>query len=109
MFHVQQRPLASVIEVGDDLDAFSSPALDRAITLAESASTPIVVSLEQCAYCDSSALGVLIRAKRRLDDRLYIVVPEDAMARRIFEIADLIDVLEIIENVPTSLVPPMAS
>lgn len=110
MFRVQYTPLAGLIEIRDDLDASSTPGLDEAMTLAASESNRIVVSLEHCDYCDSSALGVFIRQKKRLGDRLIIVVPKNITVRRIFEITDLINVLDIADSLPDPLLlPPFAS
>lgn len=102
-FHVQRIDRSGVIDVGEDLDGFSSPAFEKTITRAESENDHIVVSLERCAYCDSTALAVLIRAKKRLGDRLLIIVPKDVSVRRIFEITDLIDVLGVLERIPDTL------
>lgn len=97
MFHVQQTPAASVVEVVDDLDAFSCPDLEKAVGLAEAHGRRIVVTLAHCDYCDSSGLAVLIRLKRRLGEKLTIVVPSKARVRKIFEVTDLVSALNIVD------------
>ncbi len=109
MFHVQKHQEASLIEVGDDLDCFSAPALESAIALIEAADETAVVSLEHCDYCDSSGLAVLIKAKKRLGSRLVIVVPEQSKAYRIFTLTDLLKPLDIKGERPDAIdVAPLA-
>lgn len=103
LFHVQRTPLASVLEVEEDLNAFTSPALEKAVRIAESVSGLIIVRLEYCNYCDSSGLGVFIRLKQRLGNRIIFVIPKNVAVRHIFEITDLIGVLDITDELPDPL------
>jgi anti-anti-sigma factor len=79
-----------IINVEHDLDICSSGSLASAIGLASAvADRHIIVSLEDCKFCDASALAVLLGAKASLGARLSIVVPLGRAARRIFEITNL--------------------
>ena len=102
-FEIRETPDATIIHVAQDLDIATSPDLEKAIAIAEARAKKIVVSLEHCTYCDSSALGVLIRTKKHLGDRLVTVVPIENRARRIFEITGLVAALEICDAWPESL------
>ena len=104
MFHVQQRGAASLIEVREDLDIATASTLESAIVIAECTSTArIVVSLEHCPYCDSSGLAALIRSKKRLGDRLIVVVPLESRVRRVFEVTGLTAALDLHPNLRVAL------
>ena len=95
MYHVLQRENASIIQVDDDLDIASAPALASAINLAATATAEqrIIVSLEQCTFCDSTGLGVFATAKKRLEERFVVVLPLESRIRRVFNITGLTEVL----------------
>lgn len=104
MFHVQQRGNANLIDVREDLDIATASTLESAIVIAECTSASrIVVSLESCPYCDSSALAALIRSKKRLGDRLTIVVPIESRTRRIFDMTGLSAKLDVRTDVNAAL------
>jgi anti-anti-sigma factor len=107
MFHVYERGGVNVIEVAADLDIASSGALGSAIELA--AHMPYqrtVVNLVDCQYCDSTGLSVLVRAKRRLGERLVIVGPSRSAGRRAFEITDLTQALALCTTLEEALTIP---
>jgi anti-anti-sigma factor len=67
MFDVRSQSGVCIIAINSDLDIANAHELESAIALAESASErPIIVSLSECPYCDSSGLAVFVRAKQRL-------------------------------------------
>lgn len=105
MFYVQQRGGRSVIEVRDDLDMLSSPALEASIILADESaeSGRIIVSLAECPYCDSTGLSVLIRAKKRLGSRLAIVVTPGGHLTRLLEVSGLRETLVPHDSVDAAL------
>ena len=85
-----------VIAAGGELDAYAAPELSDAF--AELAhGDRVVVDLSSVSFLDSTALGVVVRAMREIDDRRggsRIVLPKGA-ARRIFEITTLDSVLPV--------------
>jgi len=107
MFHVSEQCGVNVIAVAADLDIASSGALASAIELA--AHMPYqrtVVNLVDCQYCDSTGLSVLVRAKRRLRDRLAIVGPSRIAGRRAFEITELTEALALCTTLEEALTIP---
>ncbi len=82
-----------VMPVAGDVDIEHADLLEAAI-LADDADT-LVLDLSNLRYLDSMTLAVLVRQRRRLGPRLHIVLPLAAKARRIFEIAGLIDALGV--------------
>jgi anti-sigma B factor antagonist len=76
-----------VVSVAGELDLYTVPALERALLSAEDGGA-IVVELSECTFIDSTALGILLAAKRRLGiagPRLSIVAPSPEV-RQPFEL-----------------------
>jgi anti-sigma B factor antagonist len=85
-----------------EVDAHTAPELRQAVAvhLADPAVTQLIVDLSRTTFLDSSALGVLIGAFKRMrerDGRLDVVQPAAAL-RRIFEITALDRILSLYES-----------
>jgi anti-sigma B factor antagonist len=87
-----------VVAVRGEIDLFTAPELKSALSEAiESGHTRIVVDLTDTTFLDSTALGVLIGAVKRLrsrDGRLTIVNVDDNIAKT-FEITGLDQIFPI--------------
>jgi anti-sigma B factor antagonist len=90
---------AHVIAVSGEVDIFTAPELKRAIgTAIDEGARRIVVDLTDTRFLDSTALGVLIGAVKRLrlvDGRMMIVNTEASTAKT-FEITGLDQIFEIV-------------
>ena len=100
-FSLSQESLDSerhVVAVRGEIDLFTAPELKSALSEAiESGHTRIVVDLTDTTFLDSTALGVLIGAVKRLrsrDGRLTIVNVDDNIAKT-FEITGLDQIFTI--------------
>ncbi len=100
-FALTQEPLPDgglVIAVRGEIDLFTAPELKAALTEAiEGDIRRIVVDLTETGFLDSTALGVLIGALKRLrsrDGRLTIVNVDESIAKT-FEITSLDQILTI--------------
>ena len=100
-FSLSQESLDSerhVVAVRGEIDLFTAPELKSALSEAiESGHTRIVVDLTDTTFLDSTALGVLIGAVKRLrsrDGRLTIVNVDDNIAKT-FEITGLDQIFPI--------------
>ena len=86
----------TVIEITGDLDMASAPALRQLILQQLSQGTrSLAVDLTTADFVDSSGLGVLVAALKRVrthDGELAVVCP-DPRLRRIFELTELVSVL----------------
>jgi anti-anti-sigma factor len=80
---------AAVVRVVGDLDILCCNAFAEALDGAAQGPGRVIVSLEDCEYCDSSGLLVLIRARKSLGERLVVVVPRDSGLNRLFDITGL--------------------
>jgi len=110
MFTVSQHNDSSVIAVQHDLDLATTASLGRAIAHAALATgSRIVVSLVDCHYCDASGLRVLLAAKSQLGRRLSIVVPRVGSVRRIFELTELTERLELCDDLDLAVISAAAS
>jgi anti-sigma B factor antagonist len=100
-FSLSQESLDSerhVVAVRGEIDLFTAPDLKSALSEAiDSGHTRIVVDLTDTTFLDSTALGVLIGAVKRLrsrDGRLTIVNVDDNIAKT-FEITGLDQIFPI--------------
>ncbi len=81
---------AAVVRVTEEIDFVSAPRLEHIIKTVELAGPGrIVISLEDCRYCDSTCLGIVLRAVSRIGPRLGVVVPPGTIARRLFEVTGM--------------------
>ena len=99
----EDRPAsgAHVIAVAGEVDIFTAPELKRAIAGAiDGGARELVVDLTETRFLDSTALGVLIGAVKRLrpvEGRLVIVNTEQSTAKT-FEITGLDQIFTIVET-----------
>ena len=83
---IEQSGRARVVRGTGELDAFAAPDLTSAFD-AIRGERSVVADLSRVSFIDSTALGVIVRAVRALDDegaRVQVVLPAGS-ARRIFE------------------------
>ena len=90
-----------VIAVGGEIDLFTAPEMKAALLGAiDAGKTRIVVDLSRTTFLDSTALGVLIGAIKRLrsrDGALTIVNTESTIAKT-FEITGLDQIFTITDT-----------
>jgi anti-sigma B factor antagonist len=99
----EDRPTSGVhvVAVAGEVDIFTAPELKRAIASAiDGGARAVVVDLTETRFLDSTALGVLIGAVKRLrplDGRLLIVNTEPSTAKT-FEITGLDQIFTIVST-----------
>jgi anti-anti-sigma factor len=87
---IEQSATATIVRGAGELDAFAAPDLAAAFSELRGA-VSVLADLERVSFMDSTALGVIVRGVRTLDEegaRVRIVLPRGP-ARRIFEITTL--------------------
>jgi len=89
---------ATVVIAQGELDAYVAPHLSAVLERAAARDDGgVVVDLEEVAFMDSTALGVVVRAVRKLGEsgrRVKVVLPRGT-ARRVFEITTVDRVLPV--------------
>lgn len=88
---VEQQGDACVVKLAGELDLYNAPQVREALTGA-AADSPgrIVVDLSEVEFIDSTALGVLIEARTRLDNRrAFLLAAPGLETRRALEISGL--------------------
>jgi anti-sigma B factor antagonist len=82
---------ACVVRLGGELDLYNAPQMREALTDACSDSPArIVVDLSEVEFIDSTALGVLIESRARLDNqRAFLLAAPGLETRRALEISGL--------------------
>ena len=92
---------ASVVEVGGEVDLHSASALREELLKAAEGEKPcIVVDLSRVSFIDSTGLGVLVGALKRVRETgaLSLVCPQRSV-RRVFEITGLMQVFPFFDTV----------
>jgi anti-sigma B factor antagonist len=89
-----------VIALRGEWDLYNRPELEAALLAAEAAAESLVViDLSFATFIDSSVLGALVEARKRLQERARIaVVAEDRQIRKVFEITGLDGVFALHES-----------
>jgi anti-sigma B factor antagonist len=88
-----------IVAVRGEIDLFTAPELKQKLTDAiEGGKTRIVVDLTQTTFLDSTALGVLIGAVKRLRTRdgALVIVNVDQNIAKTFEITGLDQIFTIV-------------
>lgn len=85
----------SVVDVTGDLDMATAPALRQLVLqLLSSGARLIAIDLTAADFVDSTGLGMLVAALKRVrthDGELVVICPEPRL-RRIFELTELVTV-----------------
>jgi len=91
-----------IVRVGGEVDLFTAPKLKEGILdLLNGGVTKLVVDLEKVDFMDSTGLGVLVGALRRLKERdgtLSLVCPQGPVLR-VLEVTGLSKVFDIHDTV----------
>jgi anti-sigma B factor antagonist len=90
-----------VVAVRGEIDLFTAPELKQKLTDAiEGGKSRIVVDLSETTFLDSTALGVLIGAVKRLRSRdgALVIVNTDQNIAKTFEITGLDQIFTILDN-----------
>jgi anti-sigma B factor antagonist len=101
---------AAIVRLAGELDAHDAPRMrelfTRAVDAVGSAGTPrLVLDLSALEFLDSTALGTMIGALRRVREAggdMAVVLPETT-ARRIFEVTGLDTVLDVRPSLQAAL------
>ena len=92
----------SVVDVKGEIDVYTAPKLrEKLIELVSEGSYDVVVNLEGVDFLDSTGLGVLVGALKRVkahDGNLSLVCTQDKILK-IFKITGLTKVFPIYESV----------
>ncbi len=90
-----------VVAVRGEIDLFTAPELKKTLQEAiENGATRVVVDLSETTFLDSTALGVLIGAVKRLRSRdgSLAIVNTDASIAKTFEITGLDQIFTILDT-----------
>ena len=96
---------ACVVRLGGELDLYNASELREALNGACAASPErVVVNLEEVEFIDSTALGVLIEARTKLENRRAFLLASPALeTRRALQISGLDRHFTVLESVSDAL------
>jgi anti-sigma B factor antagonist len=108
-FEIEDRSVDAdthVVSVSGEIDLFTAPEFKQRVSAPiDEGRTHVVVDLTETTFIDSSSLGVLIgahRRLRRLDGRLVVVCSNDAIVKT-FRITGLDGVFTIVARLEEAL------
>ena len=113
-FDIETRDLgrdAVVVAVTGDIDLFTTPEFKESVAAAMSAGPRmLVIDLTRATFLDSSSLGVLIGAHRRLtrrNGRLVVACDQPAILK-VLRVTGLDGVFDVVDAVPGAHDPAAA-
>jgi len=98
---VKTERQVSVVEIGGEIDLHVAPQLRGALLrVGEGDSPRVVVDLSEVSFLDSTGIGVLVGALKRVREKggALAFCGVQARVRRVFEITGLMDALPIFES-----------
>jgi anti-sigma B factor antagonist len=90
-----------IIEAAGEIDMATAPALATAINAADRTVRRVIVNLTEISFLDSSGLNTLIHCTHELEERditVRVVSPKDENVRRVLEITQLIQRLNVVDS-----------
>jgi anti-sigma B factor antagonist len=97
----------TVVEMPEEIDATSSDDIrEQLLSLLNTGNGPVIIDLTGTAFCDSSTLKALIRARTLADAagrRLYAAVPPSGPVRRIFKLTAISRLIPIHDDLDTAI------
>jgi anti-sigma B factor antagonist len=103
---VEEVGTACVVRLGGELDLYNAAQVGMALADAcAQAPERLVVDLEKVEFIDSTALGVLIETRTKLDNRGgFLLAAPGLQTRRALEISGLDKLFAVHDTVPEALV-----
>lgn len=90
-----------LVEVNGEIDIYTSPSVKESInSLIAKGSYNFIINLDQVRYIDSTGLGVLIGALKKVrehDGHIYLVCV-DQQIKKVFNITGLVKIFRIFES-----------
>ncbi len=99
--NVRESGDAYVVELGGEIDVYTSPKVKDAITeLIDQGHYNLVINLEKVRYIDSTGLGVLIGGLKRVREHggTVSLVCTNPQIRKIFDITGLVKIFGIYDD-----------
>jgi anti-sigma B factor antagonist len=97
---------SDIVELTGEIDVYTSPKVKDAITdLIDKGRYNLIISLEDVRYIDSTGLGVLIGALKRVREHggSVSLVCTNPQIKKIFEITGLVKIFGMHENEASAL------
>ncbi|RYG63980.1 anti-sigma factor antagonist [bacterium] len=98
---VKTQGIATVVEVGGEIDLHSAPQLRAELLKAVEAVTPrVVIDLGEVTFIDSTGIGVLVGALKRAREKggALNFCGIQSRVKRVFEITGLMSALPLFES-----------
>jgi anti-sigma B factor antagonist len=96
---VSESGAVLVLRIGGELDAASRASIEPAVMTATASASSAVIDLAELTFCDSSGIAMFIAAHENAKAHGAVLAVRGVRppVRRVFEIAHLDDLIELIE------------
>ena len=92
-----------VVELSGEHDMSTMPVIEPAMAAACRDGNLVVVDLSRATFIDSSVLSMLLRAHKRIGNRLRVAVASGSRVHRIFEITQMDRYITLSETLDRAL------
>jgi anti-sigma B factor antagonist len=101
---VERRNGDVVVRLAGEIDLYNAAEVGAALEeLASSGPARVVVDLAEVDFVDSTALGTLIEARKRLSSSRLVLAAPGRDVRRALEVAGLLEHFDVHESVDAAL------
>jgi anti-anti-sigma factor len=106
---VERRSGATVVRLAGELDLYNAPALRETLfALADEQPERLVIDLSEVEFVDSTALGVLIETRTKLDNRrAFLLASPGLETHRALRISGLDQHLAVYDSLDAALAAPV--
>ena len=98
---VANQGSTSVVRISGDVDVYTAPRFDECLqSLIADGKTSIAVDLENCTYFDSEGIKALIKAMRKVNGQVSLIITgARGIVLRIFEITGIKTLLTMLPSI----------
>ncbi len=93
---------SAVLSVNGEVDVYTAPTLrERILSAMNEGATTIVIDLSNVSFMDSTGLGILVGALKRMrqaDGELHVVCDSEPVLK-IFRVTGLMDVFGVVSSI----------
>jgi anti-sigma B factor antagonist len=101
---VERRNGDVVVRLAGEIDLYNAAEVGAALEeVGKSAPERVVVDLGEVDFVDSTALGTLIEARKRLTDARFVLAAPGRDVRRALEVAGLLEHFDVHDTVDAAL------
>jgi len=103
LIEIATHDAACVVTVKSDIDVANAETLGRYVEEAAAGAPALVLSLEACAYIDSSGIRPLLQFAATRGGAFCVVAPRGSRVRRVFDLLHLHERIRVCDTLAEAL------